>query len=105
MMSDQTVPGGSPVAANRPGSGAMAPSRPWRNISRILLVLPALNEAGKIGRTIAKVPAGVVDEILLVDDGSTDGTGEEAAARAATGRPPSPEHGGRGGHPDRYLLR
>jgi glycosyltransferase involved in cell wall biosynthesis len=84
MMSDQTSsPEGSPGAVNL-AVGSVAASRPWRNISRILLVLPALNEAGKIGRTIAKVPAGVVDEVLLVDDGSTDGTGEEAAALGAT---------------------
>jgi dolichol-phosphate mannosyltransferase len=50
---------------------------------RVLLVLPALNEAGKIGRTIRKVPPGVVDAILLVDDCSTDGTGDEAAALGA----------------------
>jgi len=86
MMNDQsTFPASTPEGANRPVSGvASVAPRPWRTISRILLVLPALNEAGKIGRTIAKVPAGVVDEILLVDDGSTDGTGEEAAALGAT---------------------
>lgn len=56
--------------------------RPGR-LQRILLVLPALNEAGKIGRTIAKVPLGIVETVLLVDDGSTDGTGEEAAALGA----------------------
>lgn len=50
---------------------------------RVLLVLPALNERGKIGRTIRAVPAGVVETILVVDDGSTDGTGEEAAALGA----------------------
>lgn len=54
-----------------------------RRIQRVLLVLPALNEAGKIGRTIRKVPAGVVDDILVVDDYSTDGTGDEAAALGA----------------------
>jgi glycosyltransferase involved in cell wall biosynthesis len=52
-------------------------------IQRVLLVLPALNEAGKIGRTIAKVPPGIVDTVLLVDDCSTDGTPEEAAALGA----------------------
>lgn len=60
-----------------------ATGRPWTRIQRILLVLPALNEAGKIGRTIKAVPAGMVDAILLVDDCSTDGTGEEAAALGA----------------------
>jgi dolichol-phosphate mannosyltransferase len=58
-------------------------ARRWKRIRRILLVLPALNEAGKIGRTIQKVPPGMVDAILVVDDYSTDGTGEEAAAQGA----------------------
>jgi dolichol-phosphate mannosyltransferase len=79
MPRDETLP----VSTELPGSAAAIPPRPWRTISRILLVLPALNEAGKIASTISKVPAGVVDEILLVDDGSTDGTGEEAAALGA----------------------
>jgi dolichol-phosphate mannosyltransferase len=52
-------------------------------IKRALLVLPALNEAGKIGRTIRKVPPGIVDDILVVDDCSTDGTGDESAALGA----------------------
>lgn len=95
MMSDEMARGASggypfaPSPSQVPVGGvadgnALAVARPWKRIKRILLVLPALNEAGKIGRTIAKVPAGVVDEILLVDDCSTDGTGEEAAALGAT---------------------
>jgi dolichol-phosphate mannosyltransferase len=69
----------APVAA---GASAQAGAA-RRRIQRVLLVLPALNEAGKIGRTIRKVPAGIVDQILVVDDYSTDGTGEEAAALGA----------------------
>jgi glycosyltransferase involved in cell wall biosynthesis len=49
-----------------------------------LLVLPVLNEAGTIGRTIAMAPSGVVEEILPVDAGSPDGTAEEAAAVGAS---------------------
>lgn len=52
-------------------------------IQRVLLVLPAWNEAGKIGATIAKVPAGVVETVLVVDDGSTDQTAAEAEALGA----------------------
>ncbi len=63
-------------------SSAAAARKPGR-IQRVLLVLPALNEAGKIGKTISKVPAGVVDTVLLVDDGSADGTAEEAKALGA----------------------
>lgn len=90
-----TVAVGSAAAATTPAMGSAsetAPSesaasettgattaRPWQRIQRIVLVLPALNEAGKIGSTIRKVPAGMVDTVLVVDDCSTDGTGEEAA--------------------------
>jgi len=71
----------SPTAA---ASGATdGATRPWTRIQRILLVLPALNEAGKIGSTIRKVPSGVVDTIVVIDDCSTDGTGEEATALGA----------------------
>ncbi|HEY7348297.1 MAG TPA: glycosyltransferase family 2 protein [Ktedonobacterales bacterium] len=64
--------------------GAQAAAAPKRTrIQRVLLVLPALNEAGKIGATISKTPAGVVHTILVVDDCSTDGTGAEAAALGA----------------------
>jgi dolichol-phosphate mannosyltransferase len=46
---------------------------------RILCILPAFNEAGKIGRVISKVSeTQLVDDILVVDDCSTDATGEEA---------------------------
>jgi dolichol-phosphate mannosyltransferase len=66
-----------------PAPSATAATETRRRIQRVLLVLPALNEAGKIGRTIRKVPVGVVDDILVVDDSSTDGTGDEAAALGA----------------------
>jgi len=54
-----------------------------RNL-KILCILPAYNEAGKIGRVVKKVKAtGEVDEIVVVDDCSTDGTSEEAIAMGA----------------------
>ena len=41
---------------------------------KIIAVLPAYNAAATLARTVADFPAGCVDEILLVDDGSTDDT-------------------------------
>jgi glycosyltransferase involved in cell wall biosynthesis len=41
---------------------------------RTIVVLPAFNAARTLARTLAEVPAGVVDEFLLVDDASTDDT-------------------------------
>jgi glycosyltransferase involved in cell wall biosynthesis len=45
------------------------------------LIIPALNEAAAIGGVVAQVPAGLFERIIVVDNGSTDGTA--AAAHAA----------------------
>ena len=50
----------------------------------IAVILPALNEAGKIGRAVQRIPQPLVDHVLVVDDGSTDGTAAEAEAAGAT---------------------
>ncbi|HAV43306.1 TPA: glycosyltransferase family 2 protein [bacterium] len=47
-----------------------------------ILLLPALNEEGKIGRVVAKTK-GFVDEVLVIDDGSTDNTAREAEGEGA----------------------
>jgi dolichol-phosphate mannosyltransferase len=49
----------------------------------VAVVIPALNEAGKIGRVLDKMPRDGRFEAIVVDDGSTDGTGDEARARGA----------------------
>jgi glycosyltransferase involved in cell wall biosynthesis len=49
----------------------------------VAVVVPAFNEADKIGQTLRAVPA-FVDWTIVVDDGSSDGT--ERAARQAAGR-------------------
>ncbi|MFG1378220.1 glycosyltransferase family 2 protein [Xanthobacter autotrophicus] len=51
---------------------------------RIALVIPTLNEAEAIGATLAEIPTGVVDEIIVADGGSSDATREIAIARGAT---------------------
>lgn len=52
--------------------------RPWREMPRrrhkIIAVLPAYNAEQTLAATLADFPPGCVDDILLVDDGSTDGT-------------------------------
>jgi dolichol-phosphate mannosyltransferase len=50
----------------------------------IAIILPAWNEAGKIGRAVARMPRDLVDVVLVVDDGSTDGTGQEAERAGAS---------------------
>jgi dolichol-phosphate mannosyltransferase len=49
----------------------------------VAIILPAWNEAGKIGRAVARMPRDLVDVVLVVDDGSTDGTGLEAERAGA----------------------
>jgi dolichol-phosphate mannosyltransferase len=48
---------------------------------RVTVVIPALNEAGNIGRlveeTYATVPAEMLGEVIVVDDASTDNTPDE----------------------------
>ena len=49
----------------------------------VAVVMPALNEAGKIGRVLDKMPRDGRFESIVVDDGSDDGTGDEARAHGA----------------------
>jgi glycosyltransferase involved in cell wall biosynthesis len=48
------------------------------NGKKIIVVMPAYNAAKTLAKTVADIPRGVVDEILLVDDASSDETVELA---------------------------
>jgi len=50
---------------------------------RISVVIPALNEEAAIGGVVREVPRDLVDEIIVVDNGSTDRTAEVAASAGA----------------------
>ncbi len=50
----------------------------------IILIAPAYNEDVKIQEVVRRARNGVVDKILVVDDGSTDGTAAAAAGAGAT---------------------
>jgi len=55
------------------------------NQSKVYAVLPAYNESGKIGKVVEKIkPISIVDEIIVVDDCSSDDTSKEATAAGAT---------------------
>lgn len=51
---------------------------------KILAVMGCLNEEGKIGISVRNVPADIVDEVVVTDDGSTDNTAQEAETEGAT---------------------
>lgn len=64
------------AAVDSPKSGAERP--------RIVCILPAYNEEGKVGCVVTKVAAtGQVDKIVVIDDCSTDRTPDEAAEAGA----------------------
>ena len=44
------------------------------NGKRIVVVMPAYNAAQTLDRTYSELPLDIVDEVILVDDGSSDGT-------------------------------
>lgn len=50
---------------------------------KIAVIIPARNEEASIGLVLAAIPAGLASEVIVVDNGSTDRTGEVAAAAGA----------------------
>lgn len=52
--------------------------------TKVIAVMPAYNAASTLERTVADIPGGSVDEIILVDDCSTDGTVELARSLGLT---------------------
>jgi dolichol-phosphate mannosyltransferase len=54
-----------------------------RSSLRVLCMAPAWNEGQRVARVVAEIPRDWVDEILIVDDGSTDDTAEHARAAGA----------------------
>lgn len=61
----------------------------WSSATSISVCLPAHNEAGTIGGIVGAIrhdlvdTCGLVDEVVVMDDGSTDGTADEATAAGA----------------------
>jgi glycosyltransferase involved in cell wall biosynthesis len=51
---------------------------------KIALIIPVFNEEGSIGKVIADIPINIVDEIIVVDNGSTDKSPKIAESLGAT---------------------
>lgn len=54
-----------------------------RTSNQVAAVIPALNEAANIEAVVAAVPRDAVGEVIVVDNGSTDGTAEVATQAGA----------------------
>lgn len=68
------------------GDALPAAAAPGRDAAqRLLVVIPAYNEAGRVGAVVADVHANLPGaDVLVVDDGSGDATAAEATAAGAT---------------------
>ena len=67
----------------RPGADPRASSTPTRQQPLISLLVPMRNEAARLAESIPGMLAQHADEIVLLDDESTDGTGELARSLLA----------------------
>src|SRR5215510_7375801 len=61
----------------------MSDARRQPTTTKATLIIPALNEAQVIADLVRRTPREAVDEIIVVDNGSTDGTGQVAGAAGA----------------------
>ncbi len=50
----------------------------------VAVIIPALNEERSVGKVVGEIPSGAVDEIVVVNNGSTDLTAEKAMSAGAT---------------------
>ncbi len=50
---------------------------------KVAVIIPAYNEEEAIGRVVKSIPKSIVNEIIVVDNGSTDSTGARAKSEGA----------------------
>lgn len=79
-----TNPFGSTLAG-MPVAVAASHRQPRKRDLRCLIIVPAYNEGASIGTVIERLHRTLPEmDVLVVDDGSTDGTATEASARTRT---------------------
>jgi glycosyltransferase involved in cell wall biosynthesis len=54
------------------------------NLSHIAVIIPAFNEENSVGKVVREIPAGLVREVIVVNNNSSDRTAVEAAQAGAT---------------------
>jgi len=59
-------------------------SLPERKKANIQVIIPAFNEADSIHKVVADIPADLVEDVIVVSNGSTDDTEKRAAGAGAT---------------------
>lgn len=65
-----------------------------REPMRVAVVMPARNEVAAVGLVLDEIPRDLVATVIVVDNGSTDGTADAARAHGATVvREPEPGYG------------
>ena len=57
---------------------------PAMSVTQVVAIIPALNEALNLPHVLAGIPRDEVQQIIVVDNGSSDGTPEVAARAGAT---------------------
>jgi glycosyltransferase involved in cell wall biosynthesis len=53
------------------------------NQPKIVVIIPAVNEEGSIGKVVSELPSAIVSDVIVCNNGSTDGTAEVAKAAGA----------------------
>jgi hypothetical protein len=71
--------GGGPIGDTRGGT-----PRGEGQVLRVSVVIPARNEESSIGLVLDEIPRELIDEVIVVDNGSSDRTAEVARAHGAT---------------------
>jgi len=82
MAAATLPPDASPLGPASAGPYVEPPQRVKRAAERGCVLIPAYNEAGRIGEVVRRVRE-KIQAVLVVDDGSTDTTAEEARAAGA----------------------
>ena len=70
-----------PLGAHKDSPASNAAASPA--VTHVSVIIPALDEEEPIGDVVRAVPAGIADEVLVVDNGSTDRTAEKAREAGA----------------------